>query len=263
MKRLAVFLFTAIVFFALSLGLVNSQPVEFYTKKISGFTVNVVEVDIKDPSVNVKPAVAENDSKPGYPKETLASFINRTNPVAVINGTYHDTITYKPTGTIIVDGKVENIGCVGTVVGFNYNGTVEFYLADGLKKYYIPWNTFEHVICTGPTLVFAGELYLNAKKEGFKDPRVLGYAERSVLGLTDEGKLIFATIKNAVSLRQTAQIMLALKCKYAVCLDGGSSSGLYYNGKYLTYSNRKITNALAVTYNGLQYGGFIQTAYNR
>lgn len=263
MKRLAVFLVIAISLFLISLENANGQPVNSYTKKINGFAVNVVEVDLKDPSITVKPAVADKESKPGYPKETLTSFINRTNPIAAINGTYHDTITYKPTGTIIVDGKVENIGCVGTVVAFTYNGNVEFYLADSLKKYYIPWNTFEHVICTGPTLVFDDQIYLNPKGEGFKDPRVLGYAERSVLGLTSDGKLVLVTIKNSVSLRQTAQIMLELKCKYAVCLDGGSSSGLYHNGKYLTYTNRKITNVLAVTYSDLQYGGFIQTAYKQ
>lgn len=31
-------------------------------------------------------------------------------------------------------------------------------------------------------------------------------------------------------------------------LDGGASSGLYYNGKYLTAPGRKISNALIVTY---------------
>lgn len=34
----------------------------------------------------------------------------------------------------------------------------------------------------------------------------------------------------------------------AMNLDGGASSGLYYNGKYLTTPGRKISNALVVKF---------------
>lgn len=260
MKPLAVFLII-ISFFIAFIVAADANPVNSYTQKIDNFTVNVVEIDLKDPSITVKPVVADRKSKNKYPKETFSSFIKRTEPIAAINGIYHDTMTYKPTGTIIIDGTVQNIGYVGTAVAFTYSGEIKFYLTDSLKKYYIPWNTFEHVIATGPTLVYGNQLYLNPRGEGFKDPRVLGYAPRSILGLTDDNVLIFATIKSSVSLRRTAQIMLGLKSKYAVCLDGGSSSGLYYNGKYLTYTGRQITNILAVNYNGFKYSGFVQTVY--
>lgn len=246
-----------LVIFVLSSASVCANSVEPYVKKINGFPVTVISVDLNDPSISVKPAVAGKGKKYGYPTESFYSFINRTEPVAAINGTYHDTITYKPTGTIIVDGKVENIGCVGTVVAFTYNGDIQFYLADGFKKYYIPWNSFEHAICTGPTLVYNNEIYLNARKEGFRDPRVLGYASRSVLGYTNDDHLLFVTIKHSVSLKETAMIMKALGCKYAVCLDGGGSSGLYCGGKYLTRTGRVLTNFIAVTQDKTKEYGFL------
>jgi exopolysaccharide biosynthesis protein len=34
----------------------------------------------------------------------------------------------------------------------------------------------------------------------------------------------------------------------AMNLDGGASSGLYYNGKYLTTPGRQISNAIVVKY---------------
>lgn len=250
------------VFWSGSVALAFAGPVYSAVKRVNGFSVNVVSVDYKDPSISVKPVMANQGlaRQDNYPSEGFASFINRAKPIAAINGTYHDTITYKPVGTIIVDGKVKNIGCIGTVVAFTYDGDIQFYLSDSLKKYYIPWNSFEQVICTGPTLVYNSKFYLNPRGEGFRDPKVLGYAARSVLGFTNKGRLLFVTIRDSVSLNEAALIMLGLDCKYAVCLDGGSSSGLYCEGKYLTYTARPITNILAVNQNNLRYAGFMQTS---
>lgn len=74
----------------------------------------------------------------------------------------------------------------------------------------------------------------------FKVPRLLirgnipslkaGVADRTALGITDEGKVIILVTTNAaMSTRQLAQIMRAppLSCSDAINLDGGSSSQLY------------------------------------
>ncbi|MFH1454398.1 MAG: phosphodiester glycosidase family protein [Armatimonadota bacterium] len=260
MKKLVLATLGLALFFLLTCTFLPAEPVDSETLYINGFKVNVVSIDTKDPSISIKPAVAYGKKKYSYPNETFGSFVKRTKPVAAINGTYHDTNSFKPTGTIIVDGEVENIGCVGTVVGFTYKGDIQFHLASSLKKYFIPWNTFEHAVCTGPTLVYKNSIYLNPKEEGFRDPRVLGYAKRSVLGYTGDDKLLLVTIRDSVNLKETAKIMLKLNCAYAVCLDGGGSSALYHDGEYLTYSDRKVTNFVSVNYNEPEYAGFIQVA---
>lgn len=220
----------------------RSKSIGFYTKSVNGYLAEVVVINLQDRSIIIKPEVARNKHKnPRYPRETFDSFINRAKPDAAINGTYYDTITYKPVTTIIVDGKAKYKGNVGTLVTFTRDGDIKFYRPNEAKK-----SLFKHAIRTGPTLIYNNKICLIPKKEGFRDPNVLGPAARSMLGLTNNGKLLLITIKKPISLKKAAEIMKKLNCKYAVCLDGGSSSALYYKGKYLTKTKRALTNFLAV-----------------
>ena len=49
---------------------------------------------------------------------------------------------------------------------------------------------------------------------------------------------------------QFAQVMQVLGAREAMNLDGGASSGLVYEGKYLTKPGRALSNALVVLVDG-------------
>lgn len=61
--------------------------------------------------------------------------------------------------------------------------------------------------------------------------------------MTKDGYVIIITVLSA-TINQLAQIMYELGCYNAMNLDGGASSGLYYNGQYLTKPGRDLSNAL-------------------
>lgn len=93
-----------------------------------------------------------------------------------------------------------------------------------------------------------GKVSLNVAAEGFKDPKILtGGGARSALGLTRDHKLILLTTGGA-TIPQLAEMMKQAGAYQAMNLDGGASSGLYYNGKYLTSPGRQISNAIVAKY---------------
>jgi hypothetical protein len=95
----------------------------------------------------------------------------------------------------------------------------------------------------GPQLLAAGRIVANPALEGFNDPKVYGDGLRSMIGISrDQSELIMATTEG--TLVQCARIMQRLGAYDAMNLDGGASSGLWANGRYLTSPGREINNAL-------------------
>jgi len=91
-----------------------------------------------------------------------------------------------------------------------------------------------------------GAIAVNPRAEGFRDPKILTLAcQRSAVGITKAGELLLVTCP-AVTIRQLAGVMRALGARDAMNLDGGASSGLFYQGKYLTTPGRDISNALLI-----------------
>lgn len=106
----------------------------------------------------------------------------------------------------------------------------------------------EGAVQAGPRLVKDGKVSLNVVEEGFKDPKILtGGGARSAVGITRDHKLILITLGGA-TIPQLAEIMKQAGAYQAMNLDGGASSGLYVEGKYLTVPGRQISNAIIVKY---------------
>jgi exopolysaccharide biosynthesis protein len=108
------------------------------------------------------------------------------------------------------------------------------------------WSRAEEILGCGPTLVRNGEIAVYPESEEFQDPKILTMAcGRSAVGITQSGHLIMITCGGA-TITQLAEIMLELGCSDAMNLDGGASSSLIYDGRYLTAPGRNISNALLV-----------------
>lgn len=108
------------------------------------------------------------------------------------------------------------------------------------------WRGVVHAIGCGPRLVAGGKRAADPRAEGITEDKqtVLPY-NRSAVGVTSDGILIIATC-NRMTIEELADALVDLGAKDAMQLDSGASSGLFYEGKYLTRPGRKLASALVV-----------------
>jgi hypothetical protein len=98
----------------------------------------------------------------------------------------------------------------------------------------------------GPQLLLAGDEFVNPRAEGFHDPKMFGSGKRSMVGVNEaQTSLIFAVADGSLS--ECAHVMKELGAYNAMSLDGGASSALWANGRYLVHPGREINNALVLT----------------
>lgn len=109
------------------------------------------------------------------------------------------------------------------------------------------WKDVDYLIGAGPSLVINGNASTDPKKEGFTEDKILTQvASRSFIGVTKDQKLVIGTTSASVS--ELKKIALTLGLQYAMCLDGGASSGLYYEGSFKTTPGRRLNNILYFRY---------------
>ncbi|HWO55900.1 MAG TPA: phosphodiester glycosidase family protein [Paenibacillus cookii] len=233
-------------------GKAEAKPVvsEKKTFKIGSRSIaaQTVTVDLMNPKVHLDVVLAGNT--PGK-VEALGSIAKRSGAAVAINGTFFDAYTngsYKaPYGYILSKGAIKMASPGDKRVIFAYDKNQLPSLISGLSfKTAYDQGRIEGGLQAGPRLLLNGKVSLNVKQEGFKDPKILtGGGARSALGITKDHKLILLTTGGA-TIPQLAEIMRQAGAYQAMNLDGGASSGLYYNGKYLTAPGRLISNALVV-----------------
>lgn len=210
----------------------------------------MVTISLMDPKVRLKVALAGD--MVGKVEE-LSSLAKRHKAVVAVNGTFFNAYTddaYKaPYGYIVSGGELKMKASGDKRAIFTYDSNLLASLIPGADfNDAFAAGTMEGALQAGPRLVVNGKVAVDVKAEGFKDPKILtGGGARSALGLTRDHKLILLTSGGA-TIPQLAEIMKQAGAYQAMNLDGGASSGLYYNGKYLTQPGRKISNALIVTY---------------
>lgn len=242
--RFAVFIGFFAFWGALAFG--QGRPVVTSQKvKIGRAYLYVVTADLNSSRVDLDLFVSNRRPSNGhFPHETFSAFIAKSEPTAAVNGTYFDTHTFIPVGTLAADGRLLQQGTHGVAVCFDKNNQVSFYKIKDLKNF--PWQNYKVIISTGPTLVENGHMHLFPRAERFHDRDIFKANRRSAIGVTKNNKLLVVAVKTRVKLRDLAWIMRKLGAVHAVSLDGGSSTGLYYRGSYLIRPARQLTNILAV-----------------
>lgn len=227
---------------------VKQEQKTFKVSKKS-FTVQIVTVDLMHPDVRLNVVLAGDEIGK---VEELSSIAKRSKAVVAINGTFFDAYTESahkaPYGYIVTGGELKMKAGGDRRTIFTYDTNMLAGMIPGPDFN----NAFEHGsieggIQAGPRLVKDGAVAVDVVEEGFRDPKILtGGGARSALGITKNHELLFVTSTGA-TIPQLAEIMKQAGAVQAMNLDGGASSGLYYNGKYLTTPGRKISNALIVT----------------
>jgi hypothetical protein len=108
------------------------------------------------------------------------------------------------------------------------------------------WTAVTEAVGGGPQVLRGGVPVFNPQGEDFSDPKILELrARRSAVGFTAARRLFLITVDN-VRVRDLGPILKALGCTEGMNLDGGASSGLWYQGRYLTTPGRPISNALLI-----------------
>ena len=156
----------------------------------------------------------------------------------------------------VISKKAANIPDNGYVLLFTGNKAAS---ADALKKgttvsYHVgytnqagaklDWSDVRTAVGAGPMLLKDGKNIANPAKEGFGDSAGFDLAvARSAVGVTSSGDiLLVAGVK--CTLNQMADVMRQLGAVHAICMDSGSSSGLYVPGHTLPTPGKEISNIL-------------------
>lgn len=243
MKKVFTFLFllAGIAFPAFT----QNQTVTYQRITVGTVKADVVLANLDSTRVVLDLYVASHHpSNRSFPHESFSSMISKTQPTAAINGTYYDTRTYIPIGTLAAKGRMLGTGAHGIAVCFDEQNRVGFYKIKNLHTF--PWKKFKIILSTGPTLVKDGKIHLLPRAERFRDPGVFSPASRSAIGITSNHKLLLVSIQQPVGLQGLAWVMQHLGAEQAVALDGGSSTALYYRGNYVVRPSRLLTNIFLV-----------------
>jgi exopolysaccharide biosynthesis protein len=212
----------------------------------------VVQVDLNRRDVRVTVGLASGGIGRS---ERWGRMIQRLRPTAAITGTYYCTARLIPVGTIVADGVAVHRGAVGTALMVTPDNQARFEQSRRARRS----AAVQTALHAGPRLVDHGRVSLAPRVEGFRDPSIFVRKPRAAVGLTKDRKLLLVTVTKPLYLREMAKVMQALGAVDAMCMDGGSSTGLYHAGRSYQVPSRVMTNMLLV-YAGPTAGSQIASA---
>ncbi|MBT9586408.1 phosphodiester glycosidase family protein [bacterium] len=220
------------------------QAVQYRKMKISGVYCHVVEVDLNNPHVRLR-AMRARDLGARY--RTFGSFVRETKPIAAITGTFFDTATGTIICNLVRDGRLVEMGSVGHTLALDEVNQPRWMDTAGHYGGGHNWRDSEFAVSSGPTLVRQGQIALNPRSEGFRDPGLFRQASRAGIATTSSGKLLLVTVNHGITLGRFARVMRSLGAENALNLDGGSSTAMYARGRFVSRPGRRLTNVLLVT----------------
>jgi hypothetical protein len=165
-------------------------------------------------------------------------------PAAAVTGTYFGLRSAQPVGDIVIGGRLVNSGFVGTALAITHDNDARFVETRRWKER--DWSAYETVLCGGPRLVTRGRVRVVPRAEGFGDRSLFKRRPRTAVGVTRRNRLVLVTVARPIYLRQLARLMRSLGCRDAIALDGGSSSAMFYRGRFAARPLRSLTNLLVV-----------------
>jgi len=212
-----------------------ARSLAYARRWVLGVPVHVITVNLADPQVRV--SVVTSGAFPGG-AEPIDSLIARSMPSAAVTGTYFSKSTYLPVGDIVVDGAPRYFGGLGTALAIAPYNTVELRAVPYGRHQ--DWSRFETVLAAGPRLLAHGQVSLSPRAEGFSDPGVLGRARRTAVGLTKDRKLLLVATERPLTLGELARVVARMGAVEAMALDGGGSTAMYLDGRYLVRPERRL-----------------------
>lgn len=244
-------------------GLVESINAnsEYEHKKIAvngkDFTVDIIAINTNNPDLKIITKTADKqDCDADCKTKTLDEFVLENNGFAGINGTYFESYDkakmnyyFFPVydsleGTLINEDQLK-YWTTGPIFVWDEDNKF-YYFKDsrefvGVKNFEEKYDVkIQATIGNKPRLIEKGmnllmEWDIDAKQ---KDARLA----RNAIGIKDN--IIYLVVAQSATVPELADIMKAIGVDYALNLDGGYSSALWYNDEYMIGPGRNIPNAI-------------------
>ena len=232
----------------------RGAAVTFKRFKPLNIPVQVFRVDLRHRDVLVAPVLPRAGLGYGARVGTLAQ---QSGARAVINGSYFHPQTYAPAGDLVMQGRLLTWGRIPAALAITPDNRAAFAVTTtGLlgRPLDATWNGMETVIATGPRILLGGRVQTRYNV-AFRDPALFGRAARSAVGLSSNRDLVFVSTHARLTTTEMGKVMARLGVRDALLLDGGSSTGVAWNGTAIFDSTRKVSYGIGVftDYTGRRY----------
>ena len=234
----------------------SSYQIRYVTTTAGVFRADIITIDLTDPNLRIITDTASDGDCPGpCPARELIDYVIDNHGFAAINGTYFETGAAKRNyyffpvynsrlGVMINESQLK-WWTTGPLMVFDENNEF-YYFADSRdfgsvaqfeSKYGVK---IQAAIGNKPRLI---ENYLNWLIDWEVDEsQMTGQYLRTAIGYKDNK--IYLVAINKATIPDLAIVMQTLGMEYALNLDGGYSTALYYNDEYMVGPGRNIPNAL-------------------
>jgi exopolysaccharide biosynthesis protein len=233
------------------------------TVKDKIYSIDVVEIDMKNPNLRIITDTAPHPPTPlsepgegGYGALSLGEFVLENDGFAGINATYFESYNaskmnyyfypvYNSEEQVLINEDQLKYWTTGPIMAWDENNKF-YYFKD--SREFVSVKNFEEkngvklqaALGNKPRLIENGmnlllEWDIDEKQRNTK-------ANRNAIAVKDN--LVYLVIARNSTVVELADIMQAMKVEYALNLDGGYSSALWYNDEYMVGPGRDIPNAI-------------------
>lgn len=224
------------------------------------FTIDLVEIDLKNPNLKIISASADPETcKSGCHAKSLGRFISENEGFAGINGSYfcdsgncgkdpHNYYFYpvynQKTGKLINEEQLK-YWTTGPIIAFDVNNKFYYFkdsrefksVASFEKTYGVK---LQAAIGNKPRLI---QDYMNYLIEWELDQKQMtSKSTKMAVGYKDQKLYLVAAYRATIP--DLANVMQALGVEFALNLDGGGSTALFYNDEYMVGPGRDVPNAI-------------------
>jgi len=221
------------------------------------FAVDLVKIDMANPNLKIITDTSLSiDCDKNCPAQSLGSFAGENNGFAGINGTYFCSSggcepnyyffpVYNSTIGRFVNEDQLKYWTTGPIMAWDVNNKF-YYFKDsrefiGVKEFESTYNTkLQAALGNKPRLIEDGknlliEWDIDEKQRNQK-------ALRNAIAVKDNW--IYLVVASNATVPELADIIKAMAVEYALNLDGGYSSALWYNDEYMVGPGRDVPNAI-------------------
>jgi hypothetical protein len=233
-------------------------------------SVQMVRIGLSDPALRIRSLtdVAGERLRVAGPTRSLRSYVDQVGGFAGINGSYFCPADYATCagqagsyywmwydslrGTFA--NAYQNQFNPGPVIAFDTDNRFHFFRSasdwPGQDAFESANSTkLQALISNGPGLVY--ESKLTVSPDQLDEKQRTTKSNRSGLGF--KGDNAYLVVASGATVMDLGNAMLAMGMQYAMNLDGGGSSALYFNGSYIVGPGRNMPNALVFVDTG---GGY-------
>jgi exopolysaccharide biosynthesis protein len=232
------------------------EHIKITTKKGDTFTVDLVEIDLNDPNLEIITDTAQSaDCEHNCQAKSLGDYVFEYNAFAGMNGTYFDTgagklnyyffPVYNTEQEVFINEDQLKYWTTGPIMAFDEDNNF-YYFKDSREfksvEYFEETHAVELQAAIGckPRIIEEGLNYLIDWEVDDKQRYVKSI--RNAVGYKDE-TFYLLTMRNA-TIEDLADVLKTLKVEYALNMDGGSSSALFYNDEYMVGPGRDVPNVI-------------------